>query len=137
MYDFYLTRLDDVENPKFMFYLLYCNGRNFYEEFVASLKQKSDRDELDSIRALMDKVDNNNLPKSKFRHIKGVKRDRKDVYEFKSKHIRVYAIKKEPDIYILLGGYKKGQDADIEKVFRYFNNLPDELVVKDEITHAK
>lgn len=130
MYNFYLTRLDDVENPKFQFYLLFCNGKNFFEEFANSLIQKSDKDELDSIRALMDKVDNNNLPASKFKHIKGGKKDRKDVYEFKSKHLRVYAIKKEPDMYILLGGYKKGQESDIEKVFRYFNNLPDELVVR-------
>ncbi len=132
MDDFYLRPLDDVDNPKYGFFLLYKNGRNYFEEFVGSLRQKSDLAELDTIRALMDKVDNNNLPKAKYRHISGGKRDRKDVYEFKSKHLRVYAIKKEPDYYIILGGFKKGQESDIEKIFRHFNELPEKIEIKNE-----
>lgn len=130
MDEFYLKLLDDIDNPKFDFFLLYKNGRNFFEEFVESLNQKSDIEELNLIMSLMDKVDGNNLPVSKFRHIKGGKYDRKDIFEFKSKHLRVYSIKKEPDFYILLGGYKKGQEKDIAKIFRHFNDLPEDIPQK-------
>ncbi|MDE7388408.1 MAG: hypothetical protein K2M97_04040 [Muribaculaceae bacterium] len=114
---------DDVTNPKYKFYVLYEDDRSYFEEFIDSLEQASDLDEFDQIRALMDKVDNNNLPKSKYRHIKGGKSDRKDVYEFKSKHLRIYAIKMTPNYYLLLGGHKKTQDKDIDKVFRHFNDV--------------
>jgi hypothetical protein len=123
MDEFYRTLLDDINNPIFDFYLLYKNGRCYFEEFVNSLKQKSDLDELDKIRALMDS-DINRLPPTKYRHIIGGKYDRNDVYEFKSKHLRIYAIKKEPDFYLILGGYKKGQEKDISKIFKHFNQLP-------------
>jgi hypothetical protein len=130
MDEFYLTPFDDVDNPKSDFYLLYKNDRNFFIEFIESLRQKSDIEELNSIRALMDIIDNN-LPKTKFNHITGGSRNknRKDVYEFKSKHLRVYVIKKSPDFYIILGGYKKGQKKDIEKIFRHFNDIPDDIEI--------
>lgn len=131
MDDFHLCPIDDINNPKYDFYLLYKNGRNFYEEFAQSLRQQSEFDELDSIMALMDKVDNNNLPTSKYRHISGGKYDRKDVWEFKSKHLRIYALKIPPDYYIILGGYKKGQEKDIAKIFKHFNNIPDEIPIRD------
>lgn len=129
MAKYLLCPLEDIDNPKYNFYLLYKDGRNFYEDFVNSLNQKSDIDELDTIIALMDKVDNNNLPPTKYKHISGGKYDRKDVYEFKSKHLRIYAIKKSPDYYIILGGYKKGQEKDIAKIFKHFNNIPDEIAI--------
>lgn len=130
MDEFYLTPFDGIDNPKYNFYLLFKNDRNFYLEFAESLKQKSDIDELFSIYALMDRVDTNNLPASKYRHISAGKNDRKDIYEFKSKHLRVYVIKMEPDYYVVLGGYKKGQEKDIAKVFRHFNVIPDEIEIR-------
>ncbi len=66
MAEFYLCPVDDIDNPKYDFYLLYIDGRNFFENFVKSLRQKSELDEMDTIMALMDKVDNNNLPTSKY-----------------------------------------------------------------------
>jgi hypothetical protein len=130
MDEFYRVALKGVNNPYFRFYLLYKNGKNYFEEFVDSLKQKSDKDELAKILALMDCVNNNNLPASKYRHITGGRYDRQDVYEFKSKHLRVYAIKVEPSYYIVLGGYKKGQEKDIAKVFKHFNQLPQYIELK-------
>lgn len=133
MSEYALCPLEDINNPKYRFYLLYKDGLNFYEDFRDSLIQKTDLDELDSILALMDRVDNNNLPVSKYRHIKGGKYDRDDVYEFKSKHLRIYVIKKTPDYFVVLGGYKKGQEKDIAKVFRHFNDLPADIPVLDNI----
>lgn len=130
--EYHLCPLDDIGNPKYEFYFLYKNGCCFCKEFIDSLQQKSDIDELAELLAIMGKVDNNNLPQSKYRHITGGKRDRKDVYEFKTKHLRLYAIKKEPDYYLVVAGYKKGQDKDIAKVFRHFNYIPDRIAIKDE-----
>ncbi len=132
MDEFYRVVLDEVDNPNYQFYLLYKNGRNYFEEFVNSLKQKSDLAELAKIIALMDCVNNNNLPTSKYRHITGGKFDRKDVFEFKSKHLRVYALKLEPSYYVVLGGYKKGQEKDIAKVFQHFNNLPSYIELRQK-----
>jgi hypothetical protein len=75
-------------------------------------------------------IDVAQLPPTKFRHIVGGKYDRKDVYEFKSKHLRVYTLKVQPDFYIVLGGYKKGQEKDIAKIFNQFNQLPPDIVIK-------
>lgn len=36
------------------------------------------------------------------------------------------------DYYIVLGGYKKGQDKDIDKIFKHFNNLPEDIPVMDD-----
>lgn len=132
MADYYLTPMEDVINPKFSFYLLYRDGKSFFVDFVDSLKQKSDLAELDKVWALMDKVDNNNLPVTKFRHINSGSRSgrRNDIYEFKSKHLRVYVIKKSPDFYVVLAGFKKNQEKDVAKIFRYFDDLPDDLPVK-------
>jgi hypothetical protein len=129
MDEYYRILLEDVDNPKCDFYLLYKNGKCYFEEFVDSLTQKSDLAELDKIRALMD-IDVAQLPPTKFRHIVGGKYDRKDVYEFKSKHLRVYTLKVQPDFYIVLGGYKKGQEKDIAKIFNQFNQLPPDIVIK-------
>ena len=63
----------------------------------------------------------NLLPSSKFRQIKGLRRN--DVYEFKKNDIRIYVIKKRPDIYVVLGGYKGSQDKDINRIDKLFNDF--------------
>lgn len=130
--DFYLMPYREVNNPNTNFYLLYKNDKNFFLDFKNSLSQKNDINEFYSIIALMDFIDGNNLPPKKFKHIIGGKKDRKDIFEFKSKHLRVYVIKKEPDMYVVLGGFKKNQVKDISKIFRHFNNIPDKIKIKDD-----
>ena len=61
------------------------------------------------------------LPKAKFRQIKGV--DRQDVFEFKRKNLRVYVVMQQPNVYVVLGGYKKGQEKDIAKLKRYIKDF--------------
>lgn len=120
---------DEIENTKYAFFKLYRDGKCEYEEFVDSLHQKTELEELQQIKAIMDKVDTNNMPIKKYRHItsgRGKKR-RKDIYEFKSKHLRVYAIKTDIEYYLLLGGFKKDQEEDIEKVFKKYNDVPDNV----------
>ncbi|MBS1601823.1 MAG: hypothetical protein JST42_04085 [Bacteroidetes bacterium] len=59
-------------------------------------------------------ADGNSLPESKFRHLKGAK-DGIAEHEFKSKHLRIYAIQLPSRKIIIFGGHKKNQEADISK----------------------
>ena len=57
-------------------------------------------------------ADGNTLPKKKFRHLKGAK-DGVTEFEFKSKHLRLYAIQQPGKKLILFMGLKADQDEDI------------------------
>ena len=71
------------------------------------------KSELGSIYYRMEAVANLQLlPKDKFRELKGGKGDVKE-YEFKSKHLRVYAIHQKDGKIVVMGGYKNSQDKDI------------------------
>ena len=71
---------------------------------------------------------NQKLPKEKFRPIKSIKR--KNVYEFKKNNIRVYVLMQEPDMFVILGGYKADQKKDIHKVDLYTKELPEILTIQ-------
>lgn len=132
--EYFLSAYDEVDNPAYKFYILFDGRkRSLYLDFVDNLEQKSDIDEYNEILALMDRVRTNNLTKKQYRHItKNGKKYRKDIWEFKSKHLRVYVAKGDSDYYVILAGYKKTQDFDIDKVFKKFNKLRfDELPVQD------
>ena len=61
------------------------------------------------------------LPKTKFRHVDGIKR--KDVYEFKKNDIRVYVIMKRPSVFVILGAYKGTQKQDYKNISNLFNDF--------------
>lgn len=67
------------------------------------------------------------LPATKFGHIKGV--CRQDVYEFKKDALRVYAIIQEPDVFIILGGFKTKQPSDIKRLNQYIKSLPQDIII--------
>lgn len=70
----------------------------------------------------MEDVSNDKLlPKNKFRDITLYAKDRNKEYEFKSKHLRVYAMKGPGRKIVILGGYKNNQKNDIRK-FRATKN---------------
>lgn len=80
--------------------------------------------EFRTICSYMDFVANGrSLPQTKFREIKGGKFSVKR-YEIKSKHLRVYAFSQPGGKIVVLGGYKKNQEADI----RHFNSLVKEYI---------
>lgn len=56
------------------------------------------------------------LPKTKFNHIVGGKNNPGNVFEFKKNNIRVYVMLKDPDVIVILGGFKNSQKKDIERV---------------------
>lgn len=133
MIEYKFIRYEPVSNPRLKFYKLYKDGVCFYDEFLEDLdhKYKSLKKELNKIHALMDMVGNVPLPIKKFRHIHpNSKGDRGDIWEFKTDHLRVYVVRQEPDIYIVVGGFKNDQERAIEKVFKQFGNLPEKLKIE-------
>ena len=66
------------------------------------------------------------LPKTKFRELKGNK-DKVKEYEFKSKHLRIYAIQQKNGKIVIMGGYKNTQTKDINTFralkMQYLNSL--------------
>ncbi|MBD5358542.1 MAG: hypothetical protein HDR88_16410 [Bacteroides sp.] len=93
MVEFHLKPFDEVSNPKFKFYKLYEDDISYYDNFVEELgrKYKSLIKELPKIYALMDALGNMTLPITKFRYIHpNNKGDREDIWEFKTRHLRVY-----------------------------------------------
>lgn len=124
--EFSFERFTAIVNPDFRFYKVKINNKSFFDEFEKGLTQKSDKTSLASIYNLMSRLrKNQKLPSPLFRHIKpNNKGDRDDIYEFKKNNVRVYAALLPNGVFVLLGGLKKNQDADIAKVFKHFNQMP-------------
>lgn len=97
-----------------VFNKLIVDGMSPLDEFEESLEEQY-KTEMDSIYLYMEEVANlRSLPRTKFRELKGVKDNIKE-YEFKSKHLRVYAIKQPNCRLVVMGGYKNSQNEDINK----------------------
>lgn len=98
------------------FDLLVVDDKVQFEDFEADLLgNKQYCSELKTIVAYMEAVANNkSVPSTKFKDITPEKETVKE-YEFRSKHLRIYAIKKENGKIIILGGFKKNQSKDFIK----------------------
>lgn len=114
MTDYSKIPFDLVANDSYRFYKLYIDGKcqfdEFYDMVVSSIKERRD---FEGMVALMDAFSAQlMLPDTKFKHINGLHRT--DVWEFKKKNLRVYVIKDEPEIIIVMGGHKSTQKKDIK-----------------------
>ncbi len=118
-----LEPFDLISCSEFSYYKLVINGKCQFDDFLDEVSKNAiDISNMKKILTLMDIIDNSRLlPKSKFNSIKGVKRS--DVFEFKADSLRVYVIKKYPNMYIILGGYKKNQTKDIERIKQRIKNF--------------
>ena len=105
-----LTLIKNVSG--YTFYKVQVNGKCQFDEFEKKLsKNKNIYSELNIIYTLMNLYrDNPILPKTKFRPFKVGKWS--DIYEFKSKHLRVYVIKKAKAFYVIRAGFKTDQEKD-------------------------
>jgi hypothetical protein len=119
MSTFAVEKIEAIKGKQ-TFYKLLVNGEAPIDDFEKNLESIYEM-EMDSIYLYMEKVANlQSLPKSKFRELKGVtgKYNKYKEYEFKSKHLRIYAMH-HPDSgkIVVMGGYKNNQERDI-KSFR-------------------
>ncbi len=116
---FTLKKIDSIEGKQDIYKLEIDNNCQF-DEFEKEIINRGQYDnELGSIYSLMEDVANNKLlPKTRFRDITLSKKDKTKEYEFKTRNLRVFAIKSPGGQIIILGGYKNNQKKDIKK-FRY------------------
>lgn len=120
-----LEEIDGIQD----IYKMQIDDLCLFDDFEKEIEKRGQyEEELYSIYSLIEDVANNKLlPKTKFRDITNSKKDNIKEYEFKSKHLRVYAIKAPNGKVIIMGGYKSNQKKDIKK-FRsiksnYINTL--------------
>jgi len=94
---------------------LEINGEKQLDKFESELNDTTYASEFKQILVYMEYLANNNpLPKTKFRELKGNK-DKIKEYEFKSKHLRLYAIAQPGGKIVILGGFKNDQSKDIAR----------------------
>lgn len=120
----YSTELFDLtNNPHCTFYKLYVNGKCEFDDFLEEIKKNiADKDSMDAIITYMDILSAQLLPAKKYNHIVGAKRS--DLYEFKKNNLRVYVIDQRPEIFIVMGGHKKTQKKDIQRLIRKTKDFP-------------
>lgn len=122
---FALRKLDEVKNGKLSFYKLEIEGECQYDEFCKEVESHGTYVKaLNTIRTFMNFMAENpgkKLPSEKFNSIK----EKNNVigYEFKKDSLRVYVLKREPDMYVVLGGYKTEQKKDISAFKRIIPKL--------------
>lgn len=114
MNEYRFKEFDLPKGGKYKYYKLHINGSCQFDEFMEEVAANAiDNKWFGYIIRYMEAMTHpHSLDTTKFNPIKGTGRD--DVYEFKKKNIRVYVIEKKPDMYIILGGYKTTQKADIK-----------------------
>lgn len=112
---------EPVNNKFYQFLEVSVNGKYLFQEFIDNQKDKRDIKKLINIYSYMDMLSSSMLPKTKYRHIEGLKRN--DVYEFKKDDIRVYVIMKKPSVFVVLGAYKGTQNKDIKRIDNLFDGF--------------
>jgi len=115
---------DVTNNPQYTYYKLFVDGKCAFDDFLNDIKRNvADMKSMNAIIAYMDSLSAQLLPSTIYNYIEGG--DRTDLYEFKKNNIRVYVIDQRPDIYIVMGGYKKDQKKkDIPKLIRKTKEFP-------------
>lgn len=113
-----------VNNSTFTFYKLYVDGKCLFDEFCEEVNlNDKDKNALKKIHSYMDNLGTSLMPKTKFNHVKDGKRS--DLFEFKKDSLRVYVIKKNPSVYIVVGGYKATQKKDIKRFKERIKGFPE------------
>lgn len=123
---FALEKLKAIrEDGVLSFYKVSMNGICLFDQFLDELlKSKIDERKLKKLYSYMNYMAETNcqLPAKKFNSIK--KGQKVFGYEFKEDDLRIYVIKIDPRVVVVLGGYKKTQPKDL-------NTLFDILITKD------
>lgn len=111
-----------VSNKVCTFYEVSVNGKYLFQEFLKEVEKSSvDKKSIKAIFRYMDMFNPTTFfPKNIFRHIEGGKQS---YWEFKKNNLRVYVIKQEPSVFILLGGYKNKQERDIKRIKKLFDDF--------------
>lgn len=124
MCDYRVEEFETIKNSRqYNYYRLFINDKCQFDDFIVEIESNAIyKKQYLNLLAIMEFIsDQHKLTDKKFRSIRGLGRN--DVYEFKSKDLRIYVIKKSPDMYIILGGYKANQDNDIKLLKERFKTI--------------
>ena len=120
----------DIISGKQSFVKLIVDGKDLLEEFELSLEERY-RTEMRTIYAWMQMVaDLNPVPGTVYHPISDGKDGFRE-YEFKSKHLRVYAIAEPGGKIVVMGGKKNTQRQDIKR-FRELKKQLTKYLQRDE-----
>lgn len=135
MSTFAVELLESVrKNGKLRFYSLIKDGNNLFDSFFNEVSQdKRHKTDLIRIISTMDYVAETDaiMPKEKVNSIKDG--DRVVGLEFKKNDLRVYCLKLEPNVVVIMGGYKKNQNKDlntIKQLLKDNKELPELLLLE-------
>lgn len=114
---FAIEKMDEVKDDgELSFYKVIVNGVCLFDEFQNEIARLTP--EMKSFRKILTRMNwmaesNQKLPSAKFNSIKY----KQSVigYEFKEQNLRVYVLKIDPNVFVVLGGLKKKQSSDIDK----------------------
>ena len=129
MRKFATVEMKEVKGSMQTFEKLYVETVCFIDEFVKEIQDNPQySSEYKTILSYMNFFANGQmLPETKFRVLKGGKGDIKR-FEFKSKNLRIYAIANSGGKLVIMGGFKKNQERDINKL---------NAIAKDYINYIK
>jgi putative component of toxin-antitoxin plasmid stabilization module len=120
----FATKKIEAVKGKQQFEQLVIDGIPQLDAFENSLSNPQYQSELRTIIAYMGLVaDNERVPPKKFKEITPDKEPIKE-FEFKTEHLRIYAIKKPNGKIVLLCGFKNNQEKDINR----FRSLKDQFL---------
>lgn len=111
----------EIVDGKQSFEKMIVDGRDLLKEFVLSLEERY-RTEMRTIYAWMQMVADLRPVPGTIYHPLSDGKDGIREYEFKSKHLRVYALAKPDGKIVVMGGKKKTQRKDINR-FRVIKKL--------------
>lgn len=115
---FALEKLEAIqESGVLSFYKVLVDGKCQFDEFCNKLlKSKTELKSLRKILASMNWLAENNqrLPITKFNSIKN--KQKVFAHEFKEQSLRVYVLKIDPNVFVVLGGCKKNQERDVNEL---------------------
>ena len=122
MSTFAVENYEPIYGEKLTFYKLSVDNVFLIDEFENNLTAR-ERKWFNNILACMEDMANYDrlLPNTKFKNIKGINRD--NVFEFKKEQLRVYVLKKSPDVIIIFGGHKENQKKEIKRLSHIVNEL--------------
>lgn len=122
MRTFALEKITNVKGKE-PFDKLIVDGLSLIDDFEDNLEEQYES-EMDAIHAYMDLVSRQQtLSYNKFHPLNKGQGQIKE-YEFKTKHLRVYAFQQPSGKIIVMGGYKNEQPQDIKK----FRSIKDEYL---------
>jgi hypothetical protein len=129
MSKFALKEIESI-NGKQTFNQLEVNGQKQLDTFETDLSDTTYMSEFKTLLTYMEYIANNKtLPHTKFKDITPKKQKIKE-YEFKSKHLRIYAIQQPNGKIIVLGGFKNNQKEDINRFRLLKKQYLDSLIPK-------